>query len=336
MNSTTTSNVPVVAGNGAAPVVAQNGLTNGITLAGATSNGSSLALASAAAAEVLGQMQVAKAFPRDEVAAICRIINSCQRPELAEISSYTYAKGGTEVTGASVHLLKAIAAKWGNLKSGYTIVESNAMQTKCEAYATDLETNFTERVPFVVRHIRHTRNGDYPLTDDREIYELVANQAARRERKCLEAVIPSDVVQSALNECNKTLTARCGEITDDRIKSLCDNYAQFGVTRAEIEAFVQRPLASVAPAQWVRLKTIWKSLRDGVAKKEDFFKGEVGGSEEAAPAAAGQHPDGGAAAPKSKKARVGRTVEDFLAAHPEPEAAPSAPQDQVQEEGADA
>lgn len=323
MNSTETSNVPVVAGNGTAPVVAQGGITNGITLAGSTSNGSSLALASAAAAEVLGQMQVAKAYPRDEVAAISRIANSCQRPELAEISSYAYSKGGTEVTGASVHLLKAIAAKWGNIKSGYTIVESSALQTKCEAYATDLETNYTQRVPFVVRHIRHTKRGDYPLTDDREIYELVANQAARRERKCLEAVIPADVVQTALAECQKTLTARCGEITEERIKAMCDNYAEYGVSRAELEAFIQRPLASVAPAQWVRLANIYKSLRDGIAKKEDFFKGDDGKGDK--PQSADKSGDGEGSASErkeAKKPRVGKTVEDFLAAQ-EPKQEPN-------------
>lgn len=306
MNSNT--QVPVVAGPGNAPAV-QNGITNGISLAGATSNGSNLALASAAAAEVLGQMQVAKAYPRDEVAAISRIVNSCQREELAEISSYAYSKGGTEVTGASIHLLKAIAAKWGNIKSGYVIVEANAICTKCEAYATDLETNYTARVPFVVRHIRHTKKGDYPLTDDREIYESIANNAARRERKCLEAVIPADVVQAALKECQKTLTAKCGEITEERIGQMVDGFGKFGISRTELEAFIQRPLASVAPAQWVRLSNIYKSLRDGIAKKEDFFKG---GEQPASNDNQNQKGEDKGA----KKQKVGKSVEDFLKENP--------------------
>lgn len=318
MNNST--NVPVVGASNA--VVPQNGINNGISLAGATNNGVNLALSAAAAAEVIGQMQVAKAFPRDEVAVISRILNSCQRPELAEISSYVYSKGGTEITGASVHLLKAIASKWGNCKSGYTVIERTAMTTKCEAYATDLETNYTVRVPFVVEHIRHTKKGDYPLTDEREIYELVANQAARRERKCLEAIIPADIVQSALKECHKTLTTQCGEITTERINAMCEGYKAFKVSRDELEAFIQRPLESVSAPQWVRLSNIFKSLRDGIAKKEDFFKGdpaaeqkqttESSGSENAATA------EKEVAAVKHKKsAKVGKTVEDFLAEHPE-------------------
>ena len=315
--NTPNSNVPVVAGSSNAVAPQNNGITNGITLQGATANGANLALASASAAEVLGQMQVAKAYPRDEVMAISRILNSCQRPELAEMSSYTYSKGGTEVTGASVHLLKALAARWGNIKSGYTIVERNKLSTKCEAYATDLETNYTVRVPFVVEHIRHTKKGDYPLTDEREIYELTANMAARRERKCLEAIIPADVVQTALKECNKTLTTQCGEITAERINAMCEGYQKFGVSRAELEAFIQRPLEGVAPGQWVRLSTIFKSLRDGIAKKEDFFKGEPEGTATEAGGDA-QNGKGGAEAAKPKaKAKVGKTVEDFLAEHPE-------------------
>ena len=323
MNST--NSVPVIGatGNAVAPQM-NGGISNGISLQGATANGANLALASAAAAEVLGQMQVAKAFPRDEVMAISRILNSCQRPELAEMSSYTYSKGGSEVTGASVHLLKAIAARWGNIKSGYTIVERNKLSTKCEAYATDLETNYTVRVPFVVEHVRHTKKGDYPLTDEREIYELTANMAARRERKCLESLIPADVVQSALKECNKTLTTQCGEITAERINAMCEGYQKFGVSRTELEAFIQRPLEGVAPGQWVRLSTIFKSLRDGIAKKEDFFKGEP----EGANGEGAQNAKGGADAPKPKaKAKIGRSVEDFLSsvevnADPQPPTAP--------------
>lgn len=56
---------------------------------------------------------------------------------------------------------------------------------------------------FQVRHWRDTKSGGYALKDSRDIYEKVANDGARRLRACILAVIPADVVETAVKEALK-------------------------------------------------------------------------------------------------------------------------------------
>jgi hypothetical protein len=49
-----------------------------------------------AVAEVQAAMMIAKANPRDPVAAMDRILNSCTRPTLANAAVYQYSRGGCD------------------------------------------------------------------------------------------------------------------------------------------------------------------------------------------------------------------------------------------------
>ena len=55
-------------------------------------------------------------------------------------------------------------------------------------------------------------------TDPRDIYEMVANQGARRLRACILGIIPGDVVGASVEECQKTLTTGNDEPLIDRIR----------------------------------------------------------------------------------------------------------------------
>ncbi len=75
-------------------------------------------------------------------------------------------------------------------------------QSTVEAFAWDVEeANTRQTKVFQVRHWRHTKQGGYKLTDPRDIYELVANNGARRLRACILGVIPGDVIDAAV-ACN--------------------------------------------------------------------------------------------------------------------------------------
>ena len=140
-------------------------------------------------AEAMASAHMAKAFPRDVVAARDRILNACTRPKLAEVACYTYARGGTEVTGPSIRLAEAVAQAWGNVTFGIRELEQRNGESTCEAFAWDMETNTRQTKVFQVPHIRHTKRGDTLLTDPRDIYELIANNGARRLRACILGII---------------------------------------------------------------------------------------------------------------------------------------------------
>lgn len=222
-------------------------------------------------AEVKAAMVAAKMYPRDAVKAVDRILNACARPTLAEKALYAFARGGSEITGPSIRLAEALAQQWGNLAYGSRVLSSDPTGAEMEAYCWDLETNTRRSVVWRVSAIRNTKRGSYTLTDERDIYENQANQAARRVRSCILAVIPGDVTEAAIAACDATLSADVA-ITPEMLGKLEDAFAAHGVTRAAVEARIQRRLDTILPAQVVSLRKIVVSLRDGMSRPEDWFE----------------------------------------------------------------
>lgn len=226
---------------------------------------------SRAIAETQAAMAIAKKFPRDAVAAMDRILNACTRPTLAEQALYTYSRGGTDITGPSIRMAEALAQGWGNLQFGIRELEQRSGESTVEAFAWDIETNVRQTKVFQVRHWRDTKKGGYALTDSRDIYELTANQGARRLRACILGIIPGDVVEAAQRQCEMTLNTKA-EVTPDRLKSLVDKFAEFHITTAQIEARIQRRLDAMTPAQMVSLGKVFNSIKDGMSAPADWFE----------------------------------------------------------------
>lgn len=237
----------------------------------ARSVGAELA-ASREAQEVQVAMVAAKRFPRDEIEAYNRVMRDCQRKTLAEKAMYEYPRGGQVVTGPSIHLARAMARSWGNLDSGFKVLEQSAKESTVMAYCWDLETNYRETKVFTVQHIRETKKGAYPLTDSRDIYEMVANQAARRERACILSVIPGDVVDAAIGQCNVTLASGGKMPLLDMVRALVKNFQeQYGVTAEMLEKYIGCKKETFSQQSVVRLKNVYNTIRDGSASVEQYF-----------------------------------------------------------------
>ena len=234
-------------------------------------------------AEVQAAMVIAKRFPRDPVAAMDRILNACSRPTLAESALYTYSRGGTDITGPSIRLAEAIAQQWGNIQFGIRELEQSNGSSTVEAFAWDIESNTRQVKVFQVPHIRHTKRGATKLDDPRDIYETVANNGARRLRACILGVIPGDVIETAAAQCEQTMHAKADTSPEAQSKILAA-FAEFKVTREQIEKRIQRRLDAIQPAQVVSLKKIYASLRDGMSNAADWF--DATEADAAAPATA--------------------------------------------------
>lgn len=225
-------------------------------------------------AEVQAAMVIAKKFPRDPIAAMEKILNACTRPTLAEGALYSYGRGGTEVTGPSIRLAEAIAQAWGNVQFGIRELEQRNGESTVEAYAWDIENNTRQVKVFQVPHVRHTRRGANALTDPRDIYELVANQGARRLRACILGVIPGDVTEAAVAACEQTLRASA-DVSPEGIKKLIAAFEPFGVGKEHIERRIQSRIEAIRPAQVVQLKKVYQSLRDGMSTPAEWFDMEA-------------------------------------------------------------
>lgn len=223
-----------------------------------------------AVAEVQAQYVIAKRFPRNQHEAYMQILESCKRPYLAEQAMYAYPRGGQLVEGPSIRLAESMAQSWGNLDCGIREVSQANGVSVAEAYAIDLQTNTRVTKVFHVPHTRDTKKGKQKLTDSRDIYELVANQGARRLRACILAIIPGDVIEAAVAQCRKTLET--SEIPmSEQIKRLVIAFDEIGVKVEHLEARLGHNLDATVPQEIVTLRGIFKSIKDGMSKREDFF-----------------------------------------------------------------
>lgn len=224
-----------------------------------------------AAQEVQAQYVIAKRFPRDENVAFSKIMKACERKFLAEQAIYAYPRGTQVVTGPSIRLAEVLSQAWGNLDAGIVEIEQSNGVSVCKAYATDLETNISVSKTFHVAHERHTRRGVTRLTDPRDIYELVANQGARRLRACLLGIIPADVAEAAVKQCEKTLAAGNNEPIEERVRKMVLKFNEIGIGVDHLEKRLGHKLSAIIETEIVTLGSIYKSIKDGMGKREDFF-----------------------------------------------------------------
>jgi hypothetical protein len=275
----TYDNVPVYTGQ--PPAVVDNGFFQ----PPAPTAGVGHALASVdefrAIAEVQASMAIAKRFPRDEFAAYTRIMNACKRKSLAESAIYKYPRGkkedpitGKEVrsfaTGPSIRLAEVLANAWGNIDYGYREIGGGIGYTDVETYAFDKESNSRSCRTFRIAHKRKSGKNLIDLTDPRDIYELVANQASRRIRSCILQIIPGDVTEAALKACVEAKEKGQGPI-EDRIRAMLLKFQEFGVTADMLEHRLGHDLSLTTHAEISDCINIYNTLKDGEAKREDFF-----------------------------------------------------------------
>lgn len=247
------------------------GRATGATVA----NAGALQTQSREVAETQIKYLMAERFPRDERAAMDRILNAFSRPTLAEKAAYQFARGGSDIAGPSIRAAEAIAQQWGNMDSGWRELQrgtepGGVHYSEVEAFCVDLQSRNSKRLQFIVRHWRDTKSGGYKLKDERDIYELCANQAQRRLRACILASIPGDVTEAAMTQAEATLKTKA-DTSPEAIAKMLDAFAPFGIEKAHIEKRIQRRLDAITAAQVVSLKRIYASLRDDMSSPAEWF-----------------------------------------------------------------
>jgi hypothetical protein len=244
-----------------------------------------------AAAEVFVAMEAAQRFPRNPRQSMERIIDAFTRPALAEVAIYEYPRGGTKIRGLSIRAAEVMAQQWGNIRFGWRTIDRventcekdakgklipiKAGKTIVESFAWDLETNVPVSRVFDVPHIRDKNEGGMILNEERDIYEHVANWAARRTRQCILTLIPGDVKEAGLAQAERTMK-HAFPVTPDTLRKLLEAFKEYGVTRAMIEARIQRNYDTMSSELMAKFRGIYASLKDEMSSPEDWFDLSIG------------------------------------------------------------
>jgi hypothetical protein len=216
-------------------------------------------------------MLVAKKFPRDENMACEKIVNACKRVGLAESGMYAYKRGTSLITGTSIRLAEVMAKYWGNINYGFREIGRTSISSEIEVFCWDMENNVRVTRVFSVKHWRDTKSGGYAIKEERDKYELIANNAQRRVRACILEMIPGDIVEAAEEQCKKTIEGGSGKTIEERVYSMLTAFMEFEVTKEDIETLLTHKITAIVPAELVKLQQIYKSIKDGVAPRDDFF-----------------------------------------------------------------
>ena len=223
--------------------------------------------------EIKGKMYLARQFPRDPEWCKQNMLLECQRPELAQAAQYEYPKGDTVVKGPSIRLVEVLARHWGNLDFGVNEIEAQDGSTLIKAFAWDLESNVYDEKTFNVKHERSTKFGTKKLTDERDIYEMVANKGARRKRACLLSVLPGWYVDAAIDACEATLKASLtqGKSMEEVRAAIVSAFAEFGITPEQITEKTGRDVDKLTDNDVVKLRHLYSAIKDGFVKAADAF-----------------------------------------------------------------
>lgn len=223
--------------------------------------------------EVQASLIVAKKYPRDSVAAYNNLMEACKRPSLAKSATYSYKRGNAIVSDGSIRLAEVMAQTYGNLDFGVREIERRPGISICESYCWDLQTNTKQRKQFEVPHEMKANGTMKILTDPRDIYELVANNGARRLRACIFGIIPADFKEGALNQVRLTMggdmkNRPLGDIIREMVVAFKSN---FQVTQEMIEAKLGHPVAEMSQDEMLDYTGIFNSLKDKHSKRSDWF-----------------------------------------------------------------
>lgn len=229
---------------------------------------------SAEIANIQGKMILARNFPRIVDSCMDAIRVECKNISLAKSAIYEFPRGDSVVTGPSIRLAECVARHWGNIISGVKEICTVGKRSTMRAYCWDLQTNYADEKVFDVELVRVTKKGSYDLTDPRDRYEMMANQAARRKRACIQAVIPQFVFDDAIEQCQKTLS---GSIKEDELparreKMLAMFQALAGwITKEDLAGKCGKEFEKIGAREIVKLSSLYNAIKDGFVKPESAF-----------------------------------------------------------------
>lgn len=228
-----------------------------------------------AIAEAQGRLVIAKRFPRDRVAAFNNLMIACSRSILAEKALYSYPRDNQMVSGASIRLAEEAARCWGNVDFGIKELSQKDGESEMMAYCWDIETNVISSQQFVVKHIKDTKNGSKNLTKQRDIYENNANMANRRLRSRILAILPPDLIESAIKKCKQTLAGDSKKPLEDSIKELATCFGSLGINKVLLDKRLGKSMDIMTFDEVSDYIGIYNSIIHGESRISDWFDVKV-------------------------------------------------------------
>ena len=224
-------------------------------------------------------------FARNETAAYQSLMHACKRTGFADAAQYSIPRWNSklqkneDIVGPSVKLAREAGRLWGNIRWGIVVLADSEEDRTIEGWAYDLQTNvrvcqqdtFTKMV---------MRRGKWQSTEG-DVRELTARRGAFLVRNSLLQLIPSDFIDDAMAECDKTMEVKDKQDPEAQKKAIIGAFDGIGVSVADLEAYIGHGLdKNTSPAEIKKLRGIYKSIEDGNRTWADYISSGEPASEQ--------------------------------------------------------
>lgn len=270
---------------------------------------SSDAVAARETAAVQARFVVAIQRPRDTMDFRTRLLHECKRPGFAEVAMFKRPVGKKKVgnqwqetfaEGPSIRMIETCLQLYRNVQATSTTVYDGPDLRIVKVLVIDFENNISfEQEVNVPKQIEKREQQDYKTKEwgppkGREIIsqrlnsdgeptylvaatddEVIIKQAAlvsKALRTCGQRLLPRDVIEEAIEQIRATKTAEVKADPDAAKKRIADAFSALGVSPSDIGAYLGHSIDRAAPAEVVKLREIYSSIKDGEAKWEDYIE----------------------------------------------------------------
>lgn len=265
---------------------------------------SSDAVAARETAAVQARFVVAIQRPRDTMDFRTRLLHECKRPGFAEVAMFKRPVGKkkmpngkweeTFAEGPSIRMIETCLQLYRNVQATSTTVYDGPDLRIIKVLVIDFENNISFEQEVNVPKTVEKRGYDGQQPKGREVLgkrlnsegeetylvaatddEVTIKQAAlvsKALRTCGQRLLPRDVIEEAIAQIRATKTAEVKADPDAAKKRIADAFAELGVTPSDIGSYIGHSIDRATPAEVVKLREIYSSIKDGESTWEDYVK----------------------------------------------------------------
>jgi len=243
----------------------------------------STAVAAQARASVEARYLVALKQPRSWDTVRVRVLEACKRPGFAEGARYSKPVGKKSVVGPSIRFAEESLRAMGNCYVESMVVFDDDERRIVRVTVTDLESNLSYPQDLLIAKTverSSVREGQTVIdrrqnTKGQMVYiveatedDLLVKQAALTSKAIRTGalrLLPSDILEEAMEEVAVTLTNRDAKDPAGARKRLCDAFYTLGIAPDDLEDYVGHKLDQTTPAELTLLRAVYQALKDGEA-----------------------------------------------------------------------
>ena len=284
---------------------------NGGALATIPDTGAETTIGAAMRAQVEATIKarygIAQIRPRDLDTVRQRMLANGRRHSFAEMATYKKPIGGGKFAeGESIRFAEAAAMAMGNLITETIAVEEDDKRRVYRVVTTDIESNTSFSTDITVQKTverrfvkegqtvlssRRNSNGDIvhlvEATED-EMLVKSGNAVSKATRNNILRLLPGDILDDCLAQCQQTLAGKVKEDPDAARKKLLDAFGFFGVLPQQIGEYLGHEPSALSTAELDDLRKQYTAVKTGESSWPQIMqaKAEALGKEAGAQTAA--------------------------------------------------